>query len=134
MDEKPNESNPSHDPEQKRNETTSRGRTVDAPTPGESTATGGWTYVTQAHYDPDKQRDLTTIIVSAIAEAEEAPITEIKSPPLYEVVDIAGIHDALFGRPKANRSGTNSAVEFRYNQYKVSIEADGWVTVSSRTE
>ncbi|MFC4986380.1 HalOD1 output domain-containing protein [Saliphagus infecundisoli] len=93
----------------------------------------GWGFITQAHYDPDDSRDLTTVIVRAVAEAEDVPPTEIKNPPLYEVVDIAGIDDALFGRPEAHQSGMGSTVEFRYNGYKVSVEADGWVTVSDRS-
>ena len=132
MDEKKSSSSPSSEPNENRNETTSADDTLDAPSSGKATG-GGWTFVTQAHYDPDEPRDLTTVIVSAIAEAEGVPIVEVKNPPLYEVVDIAGIDDALFGRPEANLNGTESSVEFRYNGYKVGIEADGWVTVSSRS-
>ncbi|MFC4551559.1 MULTISPECIES: HalOD1 output domain-containing protein [Halorussus] len=50
-----------------------------------------------------------------------------------DVIDIAGIDDTLFDRPEANRNGTNSTVEFRYNDYKISVGADGWVTVSDRS-
>jgi hypothetical protein len=132
MDEKRSDSSPSTKTDEKGNETPSAGDTIDAPTP-KSALNGGWTFVTQAHYDPDERRDLTTVIIGAVAEAEDVPITEIENPPLYEVVDIAGIDDALFGRPEANRNGTNSTVEFRYNGYKVSVEADGWVTVSDRS-
>lgn len=131
MDEQPNDSRPSHETDQNRNETTSAGGNVDAPTPWEA-SNGDWTFVTQDQYDPAEPRDLTTVIVSAIAEAEEVPITDIRSPPLYEVVDVAGIRDTLFGRPEAGGSGTDSTIEFRYNQYRVSVEADGWVTVSRR--
>lgn len=134
MDEKPDESSPSRNPEQNRTETTSPGGTKDAPPSREASGERVWTYVTQAHYDPDNERDLTTVVVSAIAEAEEVPITEIKSPPLYEVVDIASIDDALFERPDTSKNDTESIVEFRYNQYKVSVEANGWVTVSARGE
>ena len=131
MDEQRDDSSPSTETNQKRNETISSGGAVDAPTPG-GEPDGGWTYVTQVQYDPDEPSDLTTVIIGAIAEAEEVPITEVKSPPLYEVVDIASIDDALFGRPEANENDTDSVVEFRYNQYKVSVEANGWVTVSDR--
>lgn len=132
MDEKRSDSSPLNDTDEKRIETISPDDTLYAPSPGEA-PNGGWAFLTQAHYDPDEPRDLTTVIICAIAEAEDTPIVEIKNPPLYEVVDIAGIDDALFGRPEANRDGTESNVEFRYNQYKVSVEADGWVTVSSRS-
>jgi hypothetical protein len=135
MDEKRSESSPSTETEtdEKNNETPSTDDTLDAPTP-QSAPNGGWTFVTQAHYDPDEPRDLTTVIIGAVAEAEDVPITEIENPPLYEVVDIAGIDDALFGRPEASRNGTDSTVEFRYNGYKVSVKSDGWVTVSDRSE
>jgi hypothetical protein len=132
MDEKRSDSSPSTKTDEKGNETRSADDTLDAPTP-KSAPNGGWTFVTQAHYDSDGRRDLTTVIIGAVAEAEDVPITEIENPPLYEVVDIAGIDDALFGRPEANRNGTNSTVEFRYNDYKVSVETDGWVTVSDRS-
>ena len=132
MDEKRSDSSPTTDTGQNRIETISVDDTLDAPTPGRA-PDGGWTFVTQAHYDPGELRDLTTVIVGAIADAEDVPIVEIRTPPLYEVVDIAGIDDALFGRPGTNRDGTESTVEFRYNGYKVSVEGDGWVTVSSRS-
>ena len=128
MDEKRTGSSPSTETDEKRSETTSPEDTLDAPTPGE-TPDGGWAFVTQAHYDPDEPRDLTTVIVGAIAEAEDVPIVEIEHPPLFDVVDVAGIDDALFGRPEANRDGTESRVEFRYDGYKVCVEADGWVIV-----
>lgn len=107
--------------------------TLGAPTP-RTTATEEWTYETQAHYDPDELRDLTTVIIGAIADTEGVPVTEITNPPLYEVVDVTGIEDALFGRPEANWDGTDSTAEFQYNGYKISVKADGWVTVSSRPE
>ena len=128
MDEKRSDSSPSAETDEKRTEAPSADDTLNAGAPN-----GGWTFVTQAHYDPDEPRDLSTVIIGAVAEAEDVPITEIKNPPLYEVVDIAGIDDALFGRPEANRNGANSTVAFRYNSYKVSVKADGWVTVSSRS-
>ena len=95
---------------------------------------GGWSFVAQAHYDPSEPRDLTTVIVGAIAEAEGVSITEVLSPPLYDVVDVAAMESALFGRPDVSPEGTQSGVEFRYNAYRVNVEADGWVTVSARSE
>ena len=132
MDEKRSDSSPSTETDEKRNETTPGNDSLDAPTPGEEPSRG-WTVVTQAHYDPDESRDLTTVIIDAVAEAERVSITEIKNPSLYEVVDIEGIHDVLFGRPEADRRGTNSTVEFRYDDYKISVEANGWVTVFDRS-
>lgn len=133
MDKKRKDSSPSNDAAQERTETTSSPRTLDAPTP-EGTPDGGWSFVAQAQYDPEEPRDLTTVIIDAIAEAENAPIVEVKTPPLYEVVDVPGIESALFDRPAGKGEGTASTVEFRYNQYKVSVESDGWVTVADRSE
>lgn len=93
----------------------------------------GWAFESQAYYDPDESRDLTTVIVEAIAEATGVGMEEINEPPLYEVVGIEGIDDALFGCSKGSRDGTESKVEFRYNEYKISVKADGCVTVASTT-
>ncbi|WP_224448646.1 HalOD1 output domain-containing protein [Haloprofundus salilacus] len=98
------------------------------------TAGEDWTFETQAHYDPDEQRDLTTVIIGAIAEVEEVKIVDIKEPPLYEVVDTESVEGALFGRPEATRNGTQSKTEFRYRNHKVSVDADGWITVFSPVE
>ena len=95
---------------------------------------GGWTFEAQVQYDPTEPRDLTTVIIMAIAEAEGVPMTEILSPPLYDVIDVAAMESALFGRPTVSNEGTDSAVEFRYNGFKVTVEADGWVTVSRRAD
>lgn len=89
----------------------------------------GWVLEAQAHYDPAESRDLATVITVAIAEAEDVSITEVLSPRLYEVVDVAGMEAALFGRPDLSENVTNSAVEFRYHEYKIHVEDDGWVTV-----
>lgn len=93
---------------------------------------GGLTAEAQANFDPAESRSLTTVIIEAIAEAEGVSITEVLSPPLYEVVDVEAMEVALFGPPGAPRNGTASAVEFQYNDYKVSVVSDGWVTVSRR--
>ena len=94
---------------------------------------GGWTVEARANFDPTKSGELTTVIIEAIAAAEGVSITEMLSPPLYEVVDIEAMEVALFGRPGLSRDGTASAVEFPYEEYKVSVVSDGWVTVFRRT-
>ncbi|GAA0235873.1 HalOD1 output domain-containing protein [Haladaptatus pallidirubidus] len=93
------------------------------------------TFVTQAHYDRESHRDLTTEIIFAIADAEDITPTEIKDPPLYECVDIAAIEDGFFG-PKVNGRTRDSArsVAFQYNQYRVAVASDGWITVSEPAE
>ncbi|WP_435063974.1 HalOD1 output domain-containing protein [Halobaculum sp. EA56] len=84
----------------------------------------------QRLYDPDRDGGLATAIVFAIADAEGVPPTEVKSPPLYETVDVAGIENTFFDRGTDGRSrhGTG-AVEFRYAEYLVRVRSDGWIQV-----
>ena len=126
MDEKQSESRSSEHTDEHRTDTTSTRQSSGV------LSNGGWTFGSQARYDPDEPRDLTTVVIGAVADAEDVPIVEVTNPPLYEVVDISGLDDALFGRPETSRNGTESSVEFRYNEYKVRVEADGWVTVLRR--
>ncbi|MFB6106308.1 MAG: HalOD1 output domain-containing protein [Halobacteriaceae archaeon] len=98
------------------------------------TAAGDWIFETQSHYDPTDSRNLTTVIVGAIAEAEGVSMTEVLSPPLYDVVDVAALEEALFGRPSGTNDRVESVVEFCYHGYKVSVESNGWVTVSTRAD
>lgn len=95
----------------------------------------GWRQVTQRHYDRDRDGELTTAIVFAIADAENVPIDEVKSPPLYEVVDIPAIEAALFrSETRADpRKGTGS-VEFRYTDYLVKVRSDGWIQLYEADE
>jgi hypothetical protein len=93
-----------------------------------------YTFGTQVNYDPTGSRDLTTVIVGAIADAEGVSLTEVRSPPLYDVVDVEAIERALFGRSEASRDDSASVVEFRYSGYEIRIESTGWVTVSKRSD
>ncbi|MGM0604439.1 MAG: HalOD1 output domain-containing protein [Halobacteriota archaeon] len=92
------------------------------PSPG--TTDGGRSFSSQAHYEQTKSRDLTTVIVGGVADPDEVSITEVLSLPLYQVIDIAGMGTVLFGRLDVSVNGTESAVEFRYREYKVRVEAD----------
>ncbi len=42
------------------------------------------TFVTQAHYDRESHRDLTTEIIFTIAAAEDVDPVNFKVPPLYK--------------------------------------------------
>ena len=89
------------------------------------------TFVTQAHYERESHRDLTTEIIFAIADATDVAATEIKDPPLYECVDITAIEDGFFGNEVNGHSrDSEGSVSFRYNQYHVEVASDGWITVS----
>lgn len=94
-----------------------------------------WRRVVRRLYEPDRDGDLTTAIVFAIADARDVAPTEVNSPALYDVVDVAGIERAFFGaRADESARETTGSVEFRYAGYLVEIESDGWVQVSEPTE
>lgn len=89
-----------------------------------------WTVVEQAHYARDSDRDLTTAIMFAIAAAEDRDPTTLTDPPLYECFDVAAIEDAFFGPAVAgNDRDGEGTVSFRYQQYRVEVADDGWITV-----
>jgi hypothetical protein len=94
-----------------------------------------WRQAAQRYYDPDRGGELTTDIVFAIADAANVPPKAVTSPPLYEVVDVAGIEDALFGPTisTGSRQGTGT-VEFHYTDYLVKVRSDGWIQVYEATE
>lgn len=93
-----------------------------------------WSQVGQRHYEPDGRRELTTAIVYAIAEAEGVSPSEIKSPLLYEIVDVPAIEDAFFGSGVAGESRQGvGTVEFQYTDYLVKIRSDGWIQVYEPT-
>ncbi|WP_083252680.1 HalOD1 output domain-containing protein [Haladaptatus sp. W1] len=91
-------------------------------------------FMTQAHYERESHRDLTTEIMFAIADAADVAPVDIKDPPLYECVDIAAIEDGFFGPKVAGQTrDSEGSVSFRYNQYHVEVASDGWITVSEPT-
>lgn len=92
-----------------------------------------WSQVTQRHYKPEGPRELTTAVIYAIAEAEYVSPSEIKSPPLYEWVDVAAVNDALFETNGSDGSPEGS-VEFRYTNYFVNVRSDGWIRVFEPTD
>ena len=89
-----------------------------------------WHQISQHHYDPDQNSGLTTAIVYALAEAGEIDPTDLKSPQLYNVVDVPAIENALFntGSNGDTPPGTGT-VEFHYAEYLVKVRSDGWIQV-----
>lgn len=85
-----------------------------------------WQQVVQRLYEPDSDGGLTTAIVATIADAEGVSQTDVKSPRLYDIVDVSGIENAFFRGEDATRQG---AVEFRYTEYLVEVRSDGWIGV-----
>lgn len=91
--------------------------------------------VEQRAYDPAAGPDLTTVIVEAVAAAEGVEFTSIKEPPLYEVVDIAAVKDALFGATESDTRGvTGGSLDFEYRGYRITVRADGWVQVAESAD
>lgn len=70
-----------------------------------------------------------------LAEAEDIEPIELKSPQLYEVVDVPAIEKALFevGSNGDSRPGTGT-IEFRYAEHLVKIRSDGWIQVYGTNE
>ncbi|QSG03371.1 HalOD1 output domain-containing protein [Natranaeroarchaeum sulfidigenes] len=94
-----------------------------------------WSQVSQHNYRPDGNKELTTVIIYALAEAEDRPPVEIKSPPLYDFVDVPAIEAAFFGPDVTDdsRQGVGT-VEFQYDGYMIKIRSDGWVQVYEPAE
>ena len=91
--------------------------------------------VAQRHYEPNGQGELTTAVIYAIAEAEGVSPDAVKSPPLYEFIDVPAIEDAFFGPDisEESRRGVGT-IEFRYTDYLVTVRSDGWIRVFEPTE
>ncbi len=102
---------------------------------GVSDATGGAagpdrSQAAQRHYDPGGTEELTAAIVYAVADAEDRPAGELRSPPLYESVDAAALERTFFGSDVAGESRQGvGTVEFRYAGYLVAVRSDGWIQV-----
>ncbi|MFC7202508.1 HalOD1 output domain-containing protein [Haloferax namakaokahaiae] len=111
--------------------------TDDRATSDDSTGFGigtNWSLVTQRQYEPEDGGELTAAIVYAIAEAKGVAPMELKSPPLYDSVDVPAIEAAFFGPDVTNgsRQGVGN-VEFQYTDYLVKVRSDGWIQVYEAT-
>lgn len=84
----------------------------------------------QRHYDPQRDTELTTAIVYSVAEARNIPPTDIKSPQLYDVIDLPAIDKAFFRKGSNGGSSVDTGiVEFHYAELLVRIKSDGWIQV-----
>lgn len=91
-----------------------------------------WRLEIQVPFDQGEGQDLTSTIIVAIAEAEGVAPSEIKMPPLYDVVDVAALEAAFFG--SATNEGADHVhrlAEFMYRGHRVVVRTDGWVQVFS---
>ncbi|WP_323674824.1 HalOD1 output domain-containing protein [Halorubellus sp. PRR65] len=88
-----------------------------------------WTQVAQRHYEPDGDR-FAYVVVSAIADARDVAVRDVRSPPLYDVVDATGLETALFAPDGTEPGDSNTGtVVFRYAELRVTVQSDGWVRV-----
>lgn len=92
-----------------------------------------WEVSVQVPYDPTEDDDLATAVVYAVAEAEGIGPGDVKSPPLYDVVDAAALEEAIFGSGSASASRDDvRSTEFLYRGHRVVVRGDGWVVVHGR--
>lgn len=98
-------------------------------TPAEQ-ADDNWQTVVQTHYDHDERHDLTTTIIHAIAEAEGVAPIAVKSPRLHDTIDVPALEETLFGaRTNDQEVDREESFTFPYGEYRVCVQADGWVLV-----
>lgn len=107
--------------------------TDDLPTGREVPEGVDWRQVSQTRFDRSEPMGLTTVIVYAIADAEGVSPGDIRSPPLYEVVDTAALEAAFFGSEGGSGADDpRNSTEFMYRGYRVVVRSDGWVLVHER--
>jgi hypothetical protein len=104
------------------------GSWVDPPGPASQ-----WAEVARSRYDPDGREELTTVIVRVVAEARGVPPEALRSPVLYDCVDVPALETTLFGSPGAGELRTDAGgawtVAFRYGDLLVRVAGDGRVSV-----
>ncbi len=94
-----------------------------------------WQQAAQRMYEPDRDGELTKAIVFALADADGVPPNELKSPPLYEMIDVPAIEKVFFRSTSTefNRQVTG-VIEFRYIEYLVNVRSDGRISVYEQRE
>lgn len=89
-----------------------------------------WRLAAQRHYDPSGDVELTTAVIFAVAEARGVDPSDVKSPVLYDVVDIPAIEKGFFDREiKSESLQETGVVEFSYDELQVQIKHDGWIQI-----
>jgi hypothetical protein len=80
----------------------------------------GWVEVARRDYDPEGDFDLTSAVVSAVADAAGVDPTLPDWPPLGDSVDVAVFESSLLGEEEPNRSA-----EFCHVGDQVMVDSDG---------
>lgn len=93
-----------------------------------------WRQVSRNHYDAESSESLTTAIISAIADASAVSPTTLRSPPLYETIDLPALEKIFFGvGDSASVQASVGALAFRYADHLVELQSDGWIRVYEST-
>ena len=92
---------------------------------------GEWQQATQTQYDSDRDGELGTAVVYAVADAKDAdPLDHAKLPVLHDLVDAEYLEETLLADGDATRpSDSRSHVSFEYANVMVTVENNGWITV-----
>ncbi|WP_458188535.1 HalOD1 output domain-containing protein [Haladaptatus sp. NG-WS-4] len=93
-----------------------------------------WKLVQQTQYDRDGRHDLTTTIITTVADAEGVAPTELQQPVLYECVNVSALEDAFFGpEVKGQTRDSVGSAEFDYGGYRVARATAGFLCTSVRS-
>ncbi|MHB9288317.1 HalOD1 output domain-containing protein [Halobacteriales archaeon Cl-PHB] len=97
----------------------------------EPTREGGtsWRLAAESQYDPGGPTDLTTTIISTIAEAKGVDATAVRAPRLYDCVDVTALAAVLWRDGDRKRPSGEARVRFHYADFLVSVRRKGHVAV-----
>lgn len=87
--------------------------------------------------DPEEDTTLGVAIACALADARDVSPVELKSPTLYECVDVASLETVLFsGNGGVTSQRGSRTVKFQYAEDAVTVASDGWIEMyeSSSTD
>lgn len=84
-----------------------------------------------ARYDPDGNRDLSVVILEAVAMLGERPTEMLRKEPLYATIDIGAVETLLFGPQQGDvMNAPRRTVTFEYSGYLIHIHGDGRILLS----
>jgi len=82
-------------------------------------------------YDPDGDRDLSVVILEAVAILGERPMEMLRNEPLYDTIEIGAVETLLFGPQQGDVMNTaRRTVTFEYSGYLIHIHGDGRILLS----
>jgi hypothetical protein len=82
----------------------------------------------QQHYDQEDRVSLSTVVLTAIADARGVDAVDVREPVLHDVVDVEAVESLLFSTStNGDRDRTDGAVTFEYDRTEVVVRSNGWV-------